>query len=191
MKTYSLENSYMVQSQTGLLVGVDFVESPNANERPKGVEPELIVVHGMSLPPNQFGGKAIQQLFTNQLKPNEDPYFKEIQHLTVSAHLVIHRDGRVVQYVPFHKRAWHAGVSCFKGREGCNDFSIGIELEGTDETCYTASQYQNLAGVIKALWQAYPSLHTYDVVGHSDISPGRKTDPGPYFLWAALARLLA
>jgi AmpD protein len=191
MKTYSLENTYMVQSQTGLLVGVDFIKSPNANERPKGVEPELIVVHGMSLPPNQFGGKAIQQLFTNQLKPNEDPYFKEIQHLTVSAHLVIHRDGRVVQYVPFHKRAWHAGISCFKGREGCNDFSIGIELEGTDETCYTASQYQSLAGVIKALWQAYPSLKTHDVVGHCDISPGRKTDPGPYFLWASLTRLLA
>lgn len=191
MKTHSLENSYMVQSQTGLLAGVDFIESPNANERPLGVKPELIVVHGMSLPPTQFGGVAIQQLFTNQLNPNDDPYFKEIQHLKVSAHLLIRRDGQVVQYVPFHKRAWHAGLSSFKGREGCNDFSIGIELEGTDKTCYTASQYHSLAGVIKALWQAYSSLQAHDVVGHCDIAPGRKTDPGPYFLWTALERLLA
>ncbi|MCF6299245.1 MAG: 1,6-anhydro-N-acetylmuramyl-L-alanine amidase AmpD [Thiomicrorhabdus sp.] len=190
MKTYSLENTYMVESQTGLLVGSDFVESPNANERPLGVEPELIVVHGISLPPNQFGGEAIQQLFTNQLNPNEDVYFKEICALKVSAHLLIRRGGEIIQFVPFHKRAWHAGVSCFKGREGCNDFSIGIELEGTDETCYTASQYQSLAGVIKALWQAYPSLAAHNVVGHCDIAPGRKTDPGAYFLWEALERLL-
>ncbi len=190
MKTYSLENPYMVQSQTGLLAGVEFIESPNANARPIGVEPELIVVHGISLPPDQFGGEAIQKLFTNQLNPNDDPYFKEIHSLTVSAHLLIRRDGHVVQFVPFYKRAWHAGVSCFKGREGCNDFSIGIELEGTDKTCYTASQYHSLAGVIKALWQAYPSLQAHDVVGHCDIAPGRKTDPGPYFLWTALERLL-
>ncbi len=188
---HSLENPYMVQSQTGLLVGVDFIESPNANERPAGVEPELIVVHGISLPPNQFGGEAIGQLFTNQLDSNADVYFKEIRALKVSAHLLIRRDGEVVQFVPFHRRAWHAGVSCFKGREGCNDFSIGIELEGTDETCYTASQYERLAGVIKALWQTYPSLSAHEVVGHCDIAPNRKTDPGPYFLWEALERLLA
>ena len=191
MNAYNLENPYMVRLKTGLLAGIKFIESPNANERPLGIQPELIVVHGISLPPNQFGGEAIQQLFTNQLNPNDDPYFNEIQHLKVSAHLLIRRDGEVVQYVPFHKRAWHAGVSCFKGREGCNDFSIGIELEGTDETCYTASQYHSLAGVIKALWQAYPSLQAHDVVGHCDIAPNRKTDPGPYFLWAALTRLLA
>ena len=191
MNTDILENTYMVQSQTGLLNGVTFRDSPNANARPEGVLPELIVVHGMSLPPNQFGGDAIDQLFLNQLNPKEDPYFKEIQHLTVSAHVVIHRDGSVVQYVPFHQRAWHAGESSFKGRTNCNDFSIGIELEGTDKTCYTASQYHSLSGVIKALWQAYPSLQSHDVVGHSDIAPQRKTDPGPYFLWSALTRLLA
>ncbi len=190
MTAYSLENAYMIQPETGLLVGVQFVESPNADQRPKGIMPELIVVHGISLPPNQFGGEAIEQLFTNQLNPDDDPFFKDIEHLKVSAHLLIRRDGEVVQYVPFHLRAWHAGHSCFNGRKGCNDFSIGIELEGTDETCYTASQYQSLAGVIKALWVAYPSLYAHDVVGHSHIAPGRKTDPGAYFLWRALERLL-
>ncbi|MCF6345485.1 MAG: 1,6-anhydro-N-acetylmuramyl-L-alanine amidase AmpD [Thiomicrorhabdus sp.] len=180
----------MIQPETGLLAGVRFVESPNADKRPEGFRPELIVVHAISLPPNQFGGGAIDQLFTNQLNPDDDPFFKDIEHLKVSAHLLIRRDGEVVQYVPFHLRAWHAGHSCFKGRKNCNDFSIGIELEGTDACCYTARQYQVLANVIKALWQAYPSLKAHDVVGHCDIAPNRKTDPGPYFLWKSLARLL-
>ncbi len=190
MSTCLDTTKYTVNPKTGLLGGVNFIESPNANERPEGVELELIVVHGISLPPFQFDGRAIEQLFTNQLNPDEDPFFKEIEHLNVSAHIVIYRDGGIIQYVPFHRRAWHAGQSCYKGREGCNDFSIGIELVGSDEDCYTACQYYVLAGVIKALWKAYPSLKGHDVVGHSDIAPHRKTDPGPYFLWAALRRLL-
>ena len=190
MTAYSLGNAYTINAVTGRLLGVPFIESPNADERPAGVLPELIVVHGISLPPNQFGGDAVEQLFTNQLNPDEDPFFKEIEHLTVSAHLFIRRNGDVVQYVPFDQRAWHAGCSCFKGRERCNDFSVGIELEGTDDTCYTASQYQSLAGVIKALWRTYPSLQAHEVVGHCDIAPNRKSDPGPYFLWSALERLL-
>jgi len=190
MKPSSLENAYIVLPETGLIKGASYIESPNANERPTGVEPDLIVVHGISLPPNQFGGDEINQLFLNQLNPDDDPYFKEIHHLRVSAHALIRRDGQVVQYVPFHKRAWHAGVSCFEGREGCNDFSIGIELEGTDNTCYTAAQYESLAYLIKGLWQTYSSLKEHKVVGHSDIAPGRKTDPGSYFIWESLERLL-
>ncbi|BCN93538.1 N-acetyl-anhydromuranmyl-L-alanine amidase [Thiomicrorhabdus immobilis] len=178
-----------VDNQTGLIEGGQFIESPNQDLRPNDELPGLVVVHGISLPPNQFGGEGITQLFTNTLNPKEHPYYQTIQHLTVSAHALIRRDGQIIQYVPFHKRAWHAGLSEYEGRERCNDFSIGIELEGTDSTCYTASQYHALAGLIKALWQAYPSLKDRKVVGHSDIAPGRKTDPGDYFLWSSLNRL--
>lgn len=180
-----------VNNQTGLIEGGHFIESPNQDLRPNDELPGLVVVHGISLPPNQFGGEGITQLFTNALNPKEHPYYEAIQHLTVSAHALIRRDGQIIQYVPFHKRAWHAGLSEFEGRERCNDFSIGIELEGTDATPYTASQYQALANLIKALWLAYPSLKEQKVVGHSDIAPGRKTDPGDYFLWSALKRLIA
>ncbi|NPA71456.1 MAG: 1,6-anhydro-N-acetylmuramyl-L-alanine amidase AmpD [Gammaproteobacteria bacterium] len=179
-----------VDVNTGLLHGSAFIKSPNYDVRKPGDTPELIVVHSISLPPNQFGGNAITQLFTNTLNPDEDPYFETIQHLKVSSHLLIRRDGAVIQYVPFHLRAWHAGVSEFEGRTACNDFSIGIELEGTDTTCYTASQYKALANVIKQLWQAYPSLSEHKVAGHDEIAPGRKTDPGVYFMWEALDRLL-
>lgn len=175
---------------TGLLVDNEFIESPNFDDRPNQELPGLIVVHGISLPPNQFGGEGINQLFTNQLDPNEDPYYETIQHLKVSAHALIRRDGRIVQYVPFHKRAWHAGVSEYAGRKSCNDFSIGIELEGTDKTPYTARQYKSLSILIKALWKAYPSIKKENVVGHSDIAPGRKTDPGEFFMWTSLNRLL-
>lgn len=190
MTPLNKQNDYKIQPETGLVEGVTFIESPNFDCREGSSLPELIVVHGISLPPNQFGGPAITQLFTNQLDPQEDPYFATIQHLKVSAHVLIRRDGELIQYVPFHQRAWHAGQSEFQGKSRCNDFSIGIELEGTDTTCYTARQYESLAGLIKGLWQAYPSLQSHHVVGHNDIAPGRKTDPGPYFMWASLNRLL-
>lgn len=180
----------MVESKSGKIVDGSFIASPNFDSRDAGMLPELIVVHGISLPPRQFGGEAISQLFTNRLDPKADPYFEEIKGLKVSAHAVIRRDGEIVQYVPFHKRAWHAGLSEFEGRSRCNDFSIGIEMEGTDQTCYTAYQYAALAQLIKSLWAAYPSLKTHQVVGHNEIAPGRKTDPGPYFQWDSLKRLL-
>lgn len=183
-------DSIKVNKQTGLIEQGLFIESPNFDERPNQELPGLVVVHGISLPPNQFGGKGITQLFTNQLDPDDHPYYQTIQNLKVSAHALIRRDGQIVQYVPFHKRAWHAGVSEYEGRERCNDFSIGIELEGTDQTPYTASQYQALSKLIKALWQTYPSLKKENVVGHCDIAPGRKTDPGNYFMWSSLNRLL-
>ncbi len=179
-----------IEIESGIMQGVTFMASPNFECRAAGVLPELIVVHGISLPPNKFGGEAISQLFTNQLDPQSDPYFEKIKGLRVSAHALIRRDGEVVQYVPFHDKAWHAGVSEFAGRSACNDFSIGIEVEGTDETCYTARQYAALAQLIKTLWMTYPSLQAHHVVGHNDIAPGRKTDPGPYFQWDALSRLL-
>jgi len=180
----------VVDKDSGLIVNGEFILSPNHDLRPNTELPSLVVVHGISLPPNQFGGDGITQLFTNTLNPQEHPYYESIQNLKVSAHVLIRRDGQVIQYVPFHKRAWHAGISEFEGRERCNDFSIGIELEGTDTTNYTASQYDALSKVIKALWQAYPTLKDKNVVGHCDIAPGRKTDPGIYFMWAALNRLL-
>ncbi|WP_178861585.1 1,6-anhydro-N-acetylmuramyl-L-alanine amidase AmpD [Thiomicrorhabdus cannonii] len=179
-----------VDSQTGLCLQATYIPSPNQDERPDGMQPELIVVHGISLPPNQFGGEAITQLFTNALNPQDDPYFATICGLKVSAHMLIRRDGSLLQYVPFQQRAWHAGLSAYQGRNRCNDFSIGIELEGTDCGAYSATQYRLLAELIKALWRAYPSLSHEAVVGHSDIAPGRKTDPGPYFQWQALWRLL-
>jgi len=149
----------------------------------------LIVIHGISLPPGEFGGAWIDDLFLGRLDQAAHPYFAEIAHVRVSAHLLIRRDGSVTQYVPFHLRAWHAGVSSFDGRAGCNDFSIGIELEGTDDVPYAEAQYLNLARVIAALQQAYPSLRA--IAGHEDIAPGRKTDPGASFDWARLGVLLA
>jgi AmpD protein len=187
---HEMDPLYQIEASSGVAVGVNFIASPNFDGRGDGVLPELIVVHGISLPPNQFGGEAISQLFTNQLDPKEDPYFEKIKDLRVSSHALIRRDGEVVQYVPFHERAWHAGLSEFDGRSRCNDFSIGIELEGSDQTCYTARQYASLAELIKSLWAAYPSLKAHHVVGHNEIAPGRKTDPGPYFQWDALNRLL-
>lgn len=183
-------SSLKVDAKSGLCVGMEFIPSPNSDARPNHEQPSLIVVHGISLPPNQFGGEAITQLFTNQLDPKEDPYFETIKDLNVSAHALIRRDGCLLQYVPFHLRAWHAGLSEFNGRRACNDFSIGIELEGTDDTAYTDAQYVKLAELIKGLWQAYPSLQTRQVVGHSDIAPGRKTDPGDSFDWQNLNLLL-
>jgi len=152
---------------------------------------DLIVIHGISLPPGQFGGPYIDQLFTGQLDPAEHPYFRDLAGLRVSSHLLIRRTGEVVQYVPLERRAWHAGKSRYRGRESCNDFSVGIELEGTDNRPYTAAQYRRLATVIRVLRRGVPSLARAPLVGHSDIAPGRKTDPGPAFDWPRLRRLLA
>lgn len=179
---------FEVNPHSGRLWPANWIASPHFDERPQGGEIELIVVHGISLPPNEFGGEGIVELFTNRLRPSVDVYYQQLIGLRVSAHLLIRRDGEVIQFVNFNQRAWHAGASSFAGRSGCNDFSIGIELEGADTICYTAIQYQVLAQVIQAICQAYPRVQQW--VGHSDIAPGRKTDPGPLFNWAALQRLL-
>jgi AmpD protein len=180
-----------VEPATGLLDAARQVASPNHDERPPGSEPELVVVHCISLPPGDFGGPHIEALFTNCLDPGGHPYFAGICGLEVSAHALIRRDGEIVQFVPFHRRAWHAGESCYEGRERCNDFSVGIELEGTDEGDYEPVQYRQLVRLLGALGEAYPSLDGAPLVGHSDIAPGRKTDPGPGFDWTRLGELLA
>lgn len=159
------------------------VPSPHHDLRPDDENPSLLVVHNISLPPGEFGGPWIDALFTGTLDPDAHPFFAEIHHLRVSAHCLIRRDGEIVQYVPFTKRAWHAGVSCYQGRERCNDFSIGIELEGTDTLAYTDAQYQQLAVVTRQLIEVYPAIADH-ITGHSDIAPVRKTDPGPAFDWA-------
>ena len=146
-------------------------------------EISLLVIHNISLPPGEFGGGYIEKLFTNSLDPNDHPYFSEIYDLKVSSHLLIQRDGSLVQFVPFNKKAWHAGVSSFKGRENCNEFSIGIELEGTDENAYTDDQYRALIDITKELMLVFQDIKKENIVGHSDIAPGRKTDPGKAFNW--------
>lgn len=181
----------IIDPETGWLKDVRRVASPNCDERPVGTELGLIVVHGISLPPGQFGGGWVDRFFCNDLPPDADPYFATIAALTVSAHVLIARDGGPTQYVPFTMRAWHAGRSSYCGRTACNDFSVGIELEGADDIPYTGRQYRALAALIAALRVAYPALRAADIVGHSDIAPGRKTDPGPMFEWIRLRRLLA
>lgn len=173
------------------LTEINHIPSPNFNSRPNAEDISLCVIHCISLPPQQFGGDYIDQLFCNCLNPDAHPYFKDIYQLKVSAHLLIRRDGEIVQYVAFNQRAWHAGLSNYHGRENCNDFSIGIELEGTETIPYTAEQYQQLAKVIKLLLQHYPTLSKQHITGHSDIAPQRKTDPGESFQWPELLRLLA
>jgi AmpD protein len=163
------------------------IRSPNRDARPAGTPVTLIVVHGISLPPGQFGGNAIAQLFTNRLDAGAHPYYASIAGLEVSAHFLIRRDGELVQFVGCNERAWHAGASEWKGRGQCNDFSIGVELEGTDDVPYAAAQYTMLARLARALRRAYPIA---DIAGHSDVAPMRKTDPGPAFDWARLRRLL-
>jgi AmpD protein len=175
---------------TGRIVGVRYVGSPNQDERPAGVEPELVVVHGISLPPGAFGGPWIDRLFTNALDPGAHPYFREVADLRVSAHVLIRRDGELVQYVPFHRRAWHAGISSWQGRERVNDFSIGVELEGTDDFPYEDAQYERLATLVRALAATYPAIAPDRLVGHCDVAPGRKSDPGPAFDWPRLHALL-
>jgi AmpD protein len=161
-------------------------KSPNCDQRPDEADICLIVVHGISLPPNQFGGHYIEQLFCNQLNPADHEYFMQIKDLCVSSHLLIRRDGQVMQFVPFTQRAWHAGISHWKERERCNDFSIGIELEGADDIEYEDIQYHQLNDILKTLKFKYPNIGTDAVGGHNDIAPGRKTDPGDAFEWHRL-----
>jgi N-acetyl-anhydromuramoyl-L-alanine amidase len=163
------------------------MSSPNCDDRPASAVVSLIVVHGISLPPGHFGGDGVQRLFTNTLNTSVDPYYPGIAHLKVSSHFYIRRHGGLVQFVPCARRAWHAGVSSWRGVANCNDFSIGIELEGTDHLAYLTAQYTTLARLARALRQRYPIR---DMVGHSDVAPGRKTDPGPAFDWPRLGRLL-
>jgi len=179
-----------IHPATGLLLGIRQVLSPHWDERPAGVLPELIVIHGVSMPPGEFGGPWIEQLFTGGLRPEAHPHFALVANLRVSAHALVRRGGEVVQFVPFGRRAWHAGASSWQGRAACNDFSVGIELEGTDELPYEDAQYSVSAALIRALCSAYPSLALANVVGHSDIAPGRKNDPGPSFDWPRLRSLL-
>ena len=169
-----------VRDASAELVSVRFVASPNCDERPDGAAIDLLVIHAISLPPGDFGGPAIEALFTNRLDPAGHPYFPGIASLRVSSHFLVRRDGAIVQFVPCAKRAWHAGASSWDGRERCNDFSIGVELEGTDEVAFEDAQYASLAALTDALAGAYPLRL---VAGHSDVAPGRKTDPGPCFDW--------
>ena len=180
-----------IDRATGLLTGVRQVLSPFYSARPAGVAPELLVVHGISLPPGEFGGPWIDRLFTGNLPADAHPSFAERAGLKVSAHVLIRRDGELVQYVPFHERAWHAGASHYRGRSDCNDFSIGLELEGTDSIPYTDAQYAALAALAAALIGAYGSLSQAHIVGHSDVAPGRKTDPGEVFDWRRLRAAVA
>jgi AmpD protein len=167
----------------GMCAGARWVPSPHYDPRPDDAAIELVVIHNISLPPGEFGGPHIDELFTGRLDPQAHPYFKEIEGMRVSSHFLIRRDGELVQYVPTELRAWHAGVSQWKGRERCNDFSIGIELEGADDVPFEDAQYETLGRLVGALRARYGDL---DIAGHSDIAPGRKTDPGPFFDWSRL-----
>ncbi|QID18985.1 1,6-anhydro-N-acetylmuramyl-L-alanine amidase AmpD [Nitrogeniibacter mangrovi] len=169
----------------GWLAGARRIVSPNADARPEGEPVRLLVVHAISLPPDRFSGEGIIELFTNTLDPAAHPYYAQIAGLQVSAHFLIRRDGELIQFVSTEQRAWHAGASCWGGRERCNDFSIGVELEGSDHVPFEPRQYARLTELIKVLRHRYP---LQAVAGHSDIAPGRKTDPGPCFDWARLAR---
>lgn len=180
-------DSNSLDSKKGLLADARICLSPNCDERPDQNDINLIVIHNISLPPNEFGGDGIEQLFTNTLNKGEHPFYQEIHQLRVSSHLLIRREGEIVQFVPFHKRAWHAGVSQYLGRDICNNFSIGIEMEGTDFEPFTNIQYAKLEQTIKALLKMYPHLTPSAITGHEHIAPVRKTDPGPYFDWQRLS----
>ena len=171
----------------GILSGARQVPSPNVDDRPADLPIELIVIHNISLPPGEFRGNSVEMFFSNRLDPHLHPYFAQIHNVRVSAHFFVRRNGEILQFVPCLKRAWHAGVSSWRGRERCNDFSIGIELEGSDAVPFSEAQYVVLMRLIKILLARYP---IGAIVGHSDIAPGRKTDPGPYFNWSRLRRQL-
>lgn len=182
----SQQCEFNVDTVTGLIRPARQCHSPNQDDRPDGCIVSLLIVHAISLPPGEFGGSYIEQFFCNGLESDAHPYFAKIRELTVSAHLLIRRDGSVIQFVPFGRRAWHAGASRFRGGARCNDFSIGIELEGTDDTAYDDRQYAALSAASKALMQAYPGITPRTIAGHCDVAPGRKTDPGPAFDWFRL-----
>ncbi len=167
-----------------MLRGARYVASPNCDARPPGTAVTLLVLHAISLPPGQYGGDAVERLFTNRLDPQAHPYFQEIQGLKVSSHFLVRRDGELVQFVPVHKRAWHAGVSRWRGRARCNDFSVGVELEGAEDDRFTPAQYAGLVALVR-------KLHLRDIAAHSDVAPGRKTDPGARFDWARLLTSLS
>lgn len=175
----------MFKIKNHLLEGVKFIESPNFSLRPVEKDITVIVIHNISLPPGEFGGDYVQDFFINNLNSTEHPYFGDIKELKVSSHLFIDRKGKLTQFVPFNRAAWHAGISSFKGKENCNDFSIGIELEGTDTIAYTNKQYSTLGLVSKTLLENYPHILLENIVGHSEIAPVRKTDPGKSFNWKA------
>jgi AmpD protein len=178
----------MILGPDGLIGGCRYVESPNHDERPPGEEATLLVVHSISLPPGEYGGDAIERFFTNRLDPAAHPYFQEIRALKVSSHFLIRRGGELVQFVPTSRRAWHAGVSRWRARERCNDFSIGVELEGVDDAPFEDAQYQTLVELVIALRARYP---LGSLAAHSDIAPGRKTDPGCGFDWPRFLAALA
>ena len=186
MSVHPSFRSLQIDVKTGLALAVRQVLTHHYDARPAGTTPDLIIVHGISLPPAQFGGPWIDRLFTGSLPPEVHPFFAALAIGRVSAHALIRRDGQIVQYVPFGERAWHAGRSEYRGRAACNDFSIGIEVEGTDDMPYEAAQYDSLAALIRALLATYPTLSREHVVGHSDVAPGRKTDPGASFDWDSL-----
>ena len=186
-----MTESLKINSITGLLEPVEYLESPHQDPRPEQIAIDMVVIHGISLPPGQFGTGAIPAFFCGHLDTSAHPALADIATLRVSAHLLIQRDGHIIQFVSFLQRAWHAGVSEFQGRTRCNDFSIGIELEGTDDLAYEDCQYRRLSQVIQLLQHTYPTITSDRVVGHSDIAPGRKTDPGPFFNWDQLKGILA
>lgn len=177
----------MIATDDGLLRGIRYIASPNCDARPVGSAIELLVIHNISLPPGEFGGPGIIDLFTSKLDLDAHPYYREIAGLKVSSHFLIRRDGEIIQFVACDQRAWHAGESSWRGRERCNDFSIGIELEGTDDVPFEDVQYERLAELTRALNANYQIT---DIVGHSDIAPGRKTDPGPCFDWVRYRSLI-
>lgn len=191
MTTEEVRSDLYHIDEQGYLGEVQQCESPNQDARPAECDLELVVVHGISLPPGEFGGPHVERLFCNALDWNEHPYFQSIRGLRVSAHVLIRRDGSLVQFVPFSRRAWHAGESEFRGRETCNDYSIGIEMEGEDTVAYEDAQYTALGRLCCSLFGAYPRLCARRIAAHSDIAPGRKTDPGPAFDWLRLYDALA
>lgn len=180
MSTQQLKMHKLKLNASGYVESATQTASPNYDARPENCSVNMVVIHNISLPPNEYGGSGIVQLFTNQLNPNEHPYYAEIHTRKVSSHFLIRRDGELIQFVSCLQRAWHAGVSSWQGRERCNDFSVGVELEGSDFEAFEPAQYRTLKSLIKSLKHTYPIQH---IVGHSDIAPGRKTDPGPYFDW--------
>ena len=175
-------------NDAGLVEGAEFIASPNCDERPPGTAIELLVIHSISLPPGEFGGRGVIELFMNRLDPAQHPYYAGIMDLRVSAHFLIRRDGALIQFVPCTLRAWHAGASSWRGRERCNDYSLGIEVEGGDAMPFEDAQYERLTALTRTLHAAYPLR---DIAGHSDIAPGRKTDPGPHFDWRRFRASLA
>ena len=186
MPELNVASEFTVDPESGLISPARQCLSPNRDKRPEGASLDMVILHGISLPPGEFGGGEIEALFLNRLDWDAHPYFGEIRGMEVSAHLLIRRDGELIQFVPFTERAWHAGESGFRGRSRCNDFSVGIELEGEDDTPYDERQYQVLPDVLRAVSRAYPDISPRELAGHCDVAPGRKSDPGPAFDWLRL-----